>query len=76
MASGNETTLSSVDAMRDEIIKGIAVGLGLILLVVAAGFGVGSCYAGGDYSVDTPEERAASVDEQESPSQPVMARQG
>ncbi len=52
--------------MKDDIIKGIAVGLGLILLFVGAGFGVGSCYAGGDYSdvVPTPEERS-SIDDDE-----------
>ena len=42
--------------MFPSIFKGLAVGIGLILVTVAIGFSIGLACSGGEYEVDTPEE--------------------
>ena len=51
--------------MAPDIVKGIAYGLGMILIIVAIGMGIGFACSGGEYEVDPPEEaeRVGELDE-------------
>ncbi len=42
--------------MKQEILKGMAIGLVCILITVAIGMSIGFACSGGEYEVDPPEE--------------------
>ena len=52
--------------MIPDVLKGLPIGIGLVLLTISVGFGIGLWCSGGEYEVDTPEESdyAPEVDEE------------
>lgn len=51
--------------MKQEILKGMAIGLVCILITVAIGMSIGFACSGGEYEVDPPEdaERVGYIDD-------------